>query len=208
MGKPYNYNHFANIYSQTRTCAPWLVNILKNEFAKLKPGTEIIEIGCGTGNYAIELSNIFPDINFRGFDLSEEMLKIARSRTDKVEFARGNADLKFPYTNSTADAVFLVDVIHHIVDYKNFFNECKRVLKPGGILIISTDTEDDFRNRSGIKFFPETLEVERERYPTLNELNIHSENSDLKFITKESITGTYEINDTMFNEAGNIAYSM
>jgi SAM-dependent methyltransferase len=199
MGKPLDYNSFAGTYSETRSCVPWLVKILVDEFTKLESPAAIVEIGCGTGNYAIELSKALPANIYRGFDLSEEMLKIAKSRSDKIEFIQANADERFPYNKDSADAVFLVDVIHHIVNYENLFNECSRILKPRGIIIIATDTEDDFRKRSGIKFFPETLKIEKERYPAVKELNIHSENSGFTFSGSEAAQREMEIDDEMIS---------
>jgi ubiquinone/menaquinone biosynthesis C-methylase UbiE len=200
MGKHLDYNSFARTYSETRSCVPWALEILADEFANLNLSGEIIEVGCGTGNYSIALSETLPGIKFRGFDLSEEMLKIAKSRTNSVEFTHGNADSRFPYPDSSADAIFLVDVIHHIVNYGNFFAECRRILKANGTLIILTDTDDDFKRRSGIKFFPETLKVEKDRYPSIKELNRHADNERINFIGSKAAQGTMEIDDDFISK--------
>jgi ubiquinone/menaquinone biosynthesis C-methylase UbiE len=197
MGKAMDYNSFAAVYSETRYAYPGIAKILIDEFKTLTTPAHIIEIGCGTGNYIIELTKSLPGNIYMGFDLSEEMLKIAKSRTVNVEFQQANADIKFPYDDDSAHGAFLVDVIHHIEKYKVFFDECKRILKHSGILIIITDTEDDFYKRSGTKYFPETLRIELERYPTVYELDMHAENSVFKKIYSKHIEDRLEIDDSL-----------
>ena len=69
----------------------------------------------------------------------------------------------WPYADHSADLVFNVDVIHYINDLSVFFQEGRRVLKPGSKLLIATDSEDDLRHRSLTLFFPEILEHELAR---------------------------------------------
>jgi ubiquinone/menaquinone biosynthesis C-methylase UbiE len=200
MGKAMDYNDFAKTYAETRFALPIISNFLVKEFEKLKPSSVIIEIGCGTANYLIELINNLPLNIYKGFDLSVEMLKIAKSRTDKAEFTFANADVTFPYSDNSADAVFLVDVIHHIVDYNNFFSECKRILKPKRLLIIVTDTHNDFYKRSGTKYFPETLKVELERYPSTEELNKYAFAHSLLLKRIKHAEKIYEIDDDLISK--------
>ena len=200
MGKPMDYNDFAKTYAETRSAFPHVTKILIDEFGKLKSGSVIVEIGCGTGNYIIELLTKMPGNIYKGFDLSIEMLKVAKSRTNKVKFTRANADEKFPYTDSSADAAFLVDVIHHIVDYNIFFGECNRILKAKGTLVIVTDTKIDFYKRSGTKYFPETLRVELERYPAVEELNKFAITNSLIIRRTEHSEETSEIDDDLISK--------
>ncbi len=197
MGKPMDYDSFAAVYSETRSAHKGIAQVLIDELKSLNSKAEIIEIGCGTGNYIIELTKVFPDNIYRGFDISREMLKIAKSRTDMVEFIQANADVNFPYKDAAADGAFLVDVIHHIVEYNIFFNECSRILKPGAMLIIVTDTEDDFYKRSGIKYFPETLRIELERYPTSYELNHYAGSSGFSPVYSKHLVNEFEIDDKL-----------
>lgn len=195
MGKPLDYNGFAKTYAETRSAVPWVVNPLIREIQMLEPPASILEIGCGTGNYIIELSIKVPGNNYKGFDLSENMLNIARSRTKTVEFTHGNGDIKFPFDDDLFNAAFAVDVIHHIVNYDVFFSECNRMLKQNGIMIIVTDSEDNIRRRSGTKFFPEKLNVELDRYPKIEELNAYAHNNGLNRLSMELAEGYMELDD-------------
>lgn len=200
MGKPMDYNDFAKTYAETRSAFPVITNSLVNELGKLKPHSVIIEIGCGTANYLIDILKTLPGNIYKGFDLSKEMLKIAKSKTDKAEFSLANADEDFPFRDKSADAAYLVDVIHHIVDYNNFFKECNRILKMGGILLIVTDTQNDFYRRSGTKYFPETLRVELERYPELTQLNQYAISHSLLLKTIKHIEQSSEIDDDLISK--------
>lgn len=200
MGKPLDYNGFAKTYAETRTTVSWVVNPLLREIKKLSQPAAILEIGCGTGNYIIELSERLQENIYKGFDLSENMLAEARKGKNSVEFKQGNGDETFPYPENVFEAAFAVDVIHHIINYEVFFSESRRILKPHGILIIVTDLEENIRKRSGNKFFPERLEVEMERYPKIEELNSFAENSNFKLISSELAENYSEIDDDFISK--------
>ena len=195
-----DYNDFAKIYAETRSAFPRITNFLVNELKLLTTHSVIVEIGCGTANYLIEIMNKLPGNIYKGFDLSKEMLKIAKSRTDKAEFTLANADINFPYADNSTDAAYLVDVIHHIADYNNFFSECSRILKPESKLIIVTDTHNDFYKRSGTQYFPETLPIELERYPSIAELNQSAFSNSLVLKRTAHTEESFEIDDDLISK--------
>jgi len=66
------------------------------------------------------------------------------------------------------DLAFAVDVIHHISDRPQAFKECRRVLRGRGRLCLVTDTPEIIRSREPLStYFPETVEAEMARYPSL-----------------------------------------
>jgi len=200
MGKPMDYNYFAGTYSQTRVAVDWVTDPLEKEAKNFPEGSTILEIGCGTGNYIIALTKRLPNYTYKGLDLSVEMLKAAKSRSDTIEFKLGNADIGFPYPDNDADTAYLVDVIHHISDYRTFFNECFRVLKPDGSLLIVTDSDETMRRRSSIKYFPEQLEIELGRYPKVEELHNHAQKSGFQLAGSDIVAGYYDINNELISK--------
>jgi ubiquinone/menaquinone biosynthesis C-methylase UbiE len=200
MGKPMDYDYFAGIYSQTRVAMNWVTDPLENEIKKFSERSTVLEIGCGTGNYVIALSKRLPNYTYKGIDLSVEMLKVAKSRSDSIEFMQGNADNRFPYPDNDTEIAFLVDVIHHITDYTTFFNECFRVLKPGGLLIIVTDSDETMKKRSSVKYFPEQLEIELSRYPKVEDLHRYAKNSGMKFVGSQTVEGYLKIDDELISK--------
>lgn len=200
MGKPYNYDDIAENYALTRSAVGFIVESLTKHISILPSGSIILEAGCGTGDHIIELSGKFPANLYKGFDLSPKMLDVARSRSRIVEFLQGNAEVSFPYQNNICDLTFFVNVIHHIVDLNACLNETFRVLRPGGFILIYTDSEDTIRKRSLTKFFPEVMQVELNRYPKIEELNRSAKDAGLILIEEENLEGCMELNDENINK--------
>lgn len=164
----------------------------------LPVNSTFIEIGCGTGNYIIALSNEITYRNYCGFDLSEEMLKVARSRSSTVEFIHGDSEVQFPF--DTWRLAFLVDVIHYIVNLELFFGETASILKSEGQLLIVTDSEDNIRNRSLTNYFPEILDIELDRYPSLSLLHQNAEKVGLELLGEEPSDGTIDFNEIFISK--------
>lgn len=190
-----NYNQIAGEYAQTRTAAPWIVETLAGQIVSLSAGAVVIELGCGTGNHIRALATQLPQFQYEGFDQSLGMLREAQLQPSKVIFRQGDAQLFWPYSDHYADIVFNVDVIHYIQDLPAFFREAARVLKPGGRLLIATDSEEDLRNRSLTTFFPEILEHELARYPSAAALDDAAALAGLIVGTPIHVKGTRPISD-------------
>lgn len=195
MGKPLDYNPIALNYSKTRFAVPWVIEPLVGYTAIMGSGSAILEIGCGTGNYIIELSGRIHHNRYFGFDVSEEMLKVASSRSKEVKFIKGDAEHSFPFSDSGIEMCFAVDVIHHIVNLQNFFNEIFRCLKPDGGFILVTDLEENMKKRSLSKFFPEILQVELNRYPSYEQIIECSKNSGMQIQKIVNAEGYHDINE-------------
>lgn len=203
MGRAMDYNNYAKKYSLYRSAYPWITDPIASEIKLLPMGSIVLEIGCGTGNYIISISNKLKAYAYKGFDLSVEMLTIASSRSNEVEFSQGNADISFPYGDEVAEFAFLVDVVQHITNYPVFFHECSRILKPYRNLIIVTDSEENMKKRSLTKYFPEILEIELKRYPKINELNRYAINNGLTPISSELAEGFIEIDEDFVERVKN-----
>ncbi len=106
-------------------------------------GERILDLGCGNGR----LLDLFRDKNveYTGIDNSEELIQIAKERSkiqnpkSKIQFLVADA-LNLPFEDNYFDKVFSVAVLHHIPskEYRlQFLKEARRVLRPGGFLILS-----------------------------------------------------------------------
>jgi len=69
------------------------------------------------------------------------------------------------------------------------------VLQPGGRLVLVTDSEDTFRQRSLTTFFPEILSIELQRYPSLASLQRHAGDAGLGVLVQEPAEGYVPLSD-------------
>jgi len=110
------------------------------ERAEVGPGSNALDICCGTGDLALELRRaIGPDGRVVGSDFSEPMLEIARRKSGEeglpVEFGWADA-LDLPYGDASFDAVTIGFGARNLADLDRGLKEMNRVLKPGGRLVI------------------------------------------------------------------------
>lgn len=107
--------------------------LVKDLLLSEKP-KKILDIGCGTGETITYLKTVFKKASFVGIDNSKEALKFTKSRGHNVK--KGDA-LKLPFKDESFDAVLLLDVIEHIKNDAGVIKEAKRVLKPGGVIVLT-----------------------------------------------------------------------
>lgn len=107
-----------------------------------KPPANVLDIGCGTGSYAILLKHEFPAARIVGFDADERALHIARlkaadHRVD-IEFHRADAR-QLPLPDGSFDAASASLFFHHLQDGDKLtvMGQLHRCLKPGGRLIVA-----------------------------------------------------------------------
>ncbi len=111
-----DYGKNINLYCQKR-----FLGIVK-KFAEGK----VLEVGCGTGHVQNKLKNVV------GMDITLSMLK--KNKNDAV-----CADAhSIPFKDEAFDAVYSIDVIEHVQSPGKMIEECRRVLKKNGILILVT----------------------------------------------------------------------
>lgn len=141
----------------------------RHERGGLTPGSAVLEVGCGTGNYISALAGRWGCLAY-GLDPSAGMLAHARGRPERVGWLLGRAE-QLGVADDTFDLIFSVDVIHHVAGKAAFYREVARTLRPGGHVCTVTDSEEIIRRREILSgYFPETVELELARYPRIAQL--------------------------------------
>ncbi len=96
------------------------------------PAPVVLDLGCGTGVIATELAQWSHPI---GLDMSSQALAYCRQRgVEDLVQANGEA---LPIRTNSVDAVLALDIFEHIEDDQAAFREAFRVLRPGGVLVMS-----------------------------------------------------------------------
>ena len=115
---------------------------LPTQFAKIKKGDTVIDLGSGAGNDAFVARHETGETGkVLGIDFTETMINKARINADKmgynnVEFRFGDID-NMPVGNNTADVIVSNCVLNLVPDKAKVISEIFRVLKPGGHFSIS-----------------------------------------------------------------------
>ena len=134
-------------------------------FANFPPDSRVCDVGCGPG--LVSLALLQAGIRVDGVDLSREMVARARLRCelfeDRGRFEQGSIDSKIG--SDSYDGTISRYVLHHVDDPLTFMKNQVRLIRPGGVLVLSDHTTDPHPDRAGDHT---ELELLRDRSHTRN----------------------------------------
>jgi SAM-dependent methyltransferase len=141
---------------------PWLVGSLGTEYLpsipdlheRLAGGAAVADVACGVGWAGISIAKGYPNVTVEGFDPDELSIDLASRNAkesgvaDRVRFeARDGAD---PAREDHYDLAIVVESIHDMSHPVDVLRGIRRMLKPGGTLIVADErTEDSFTAPAG-----------------------------------------------------------
>jgi ubiquinone/menaquinone biosynthesis C-methylase UbiE len=134
----YFWEKYFKVYDILNYLIPYkeVLDVLVKE---LNPSTDdlILDAGVGTGNLAILIEKTGAKVV--GLDFSEEALSIYKMKNPKAEIILHNLENPLPFPNDYFDKIVSNNTIYNIPREKrlNVFLEFKRVLKPGGKIVVS-----------------------------------------------------------------------
>jgi uncharacterized protein len=108
------------------------------------PDWLVVELGCGPGWFSDAIAERVGHLVM--FDLQQEMLRLARSRVVRSNTSAVQGDaMALPFTTGAVDGVVVAAVLGEIPDRDACLAEIRRVLRPGGVLLIAeTRRDSDF----------------------------------------------------------------
>ncbi|ADO67835.1 class I SAM-dependent methyltransferase [Stigmatella aurantiaca] len=111
------------------------------EAGGLRDGMSVLDAGCGFGGTTAALDARFQGVSLTGLNIDARQLERAREQVrpspgNTVAFVEGDA-CAMPFPDASFDAVLAVECIFHFPDRQRFFEEARRVLRPGGRLVVS-----------------------------------------------------------------------
>ena len=124
-------------------------------------GRRVLDVGCGTGNFAAALSE---RARVWGVDQSPEMLEVARARAPEVRFKEASADA-LPFKDGWFDRVTMWLVVH-LLERQRAYSEIRRVLGEEGRIAVATFDPSYFGVFWFRDYFPSMEEIDRARFPT------------------------------------------
>ncbi|MGD9628400.1 MAG: class I SAM-dependent methyltransferase [Pyrinomonadaceae bacterium] len=117
------------------------INILQMLGLCLRGKRRVLDVGCGFGLFGCYFASMYPEITYTGYDLNAKRVERARRAAERlglknVSFNHGDArNLKI---DDEYDAIFMVDLLHHIDDVSKraLIAKCHSHLAPEGRLVI------------------------------------------------------------------------
>jgi SAM-dependent methyltransferase len=123
---------------------------------EVRPGDRALDLGCGAGDFTAEL--VRAGAQAVGVDVAQAALARARSRHPELDFRLVPIDGPLPFEDNQFDLVWASEVIEHVADTARWLSEVRRVLVPGGRLLLSTPAHGRVRVAlGGIERFSEPL---------------------------------------------------
>jgi SAM-dependent methyltransferase len=127
------------------------------ELGGLRPGDDVLDVGCGIGRMAIPLTEYLQGGSYAGFDVGREMVRWCSRhitpRHPEFEFSwapvynrkynpfgdLSAAEFRFPYPDASFDFAFATSLFTHLVhdEAQHYLEETARVLRPGGTCFLT-----------------------------------------------------------------------
>lgn len=119
---PIDYDNASRTYDQTRDFDRAVVDALAKR-AALSERSRVLDFGCGTGNYLVELHCRFSCRCF-GVDPSSGMRRAATDKCPELTVREGD-HRSVPFEDGSFDLIYLTDVLHHVPDLPQLFAELR-----------------------------------------------------------------------------------
>ena len=117
--------------SRKSTSPAWALDCIKWR------GNEcILDVGCGTGRWVPTIREKLPNIQYYGLDLYPNMMQ-SHPAQNRVAVADAQ---RIPYADASFDVVMANHMLFHVPDVERSLREFRRVLKPGGVVMATTNS--------------------------------------------------------------------
>ncbi|MEM8999443.1 MAG: class I SAM-dependent methyltransferase [Bacteroidota bacterium] len=157
------YDKIGTNYNLTRKADKFLTQKFL-QYLNPKRGGIYLDIGCGTGNYTIELQK--KGGQFIGIDPSQNMLEKAKRKNTAVHWKMGSAE-NTGLPKHHVDGIIAILTIHHWNDLQSGFTELCSILKTEGKIVIFTATPAQMKSYWLNHYFPKTLKASIVQMPSL-----------------------------------------
>ncbi len=139
--KKYSLREFNKAAEQFDDNSPGVYNMCRQDYPDILKEIEkeewnsLLDAGCGTGAVISLLKEKYPGKKYTGIDLSPKMIDVAKRKNIGADFVCGDCE-NLPFGDNSFDVIICSQSFHHYPDPEKFFSSVRRVLKPGGRLIL------------------------------------------------------------------------
>ena len=153
----------------------------------LKDAEFCADLGAGTGNGAISLLNELPSRRVWAFESNENMIERLRSKwdarnSDRLYVIKGDAVLSLrEFDADFFDGAIMINSLYPVYDKRAYLREVYRVLKPGGVLVISTP-----HDKTDVKALFEGIRRDLHSKGLLQELRAHVDDAYQRHLEMDS----------------------
>ena len=103
-----------------------------------RPFAEILEVGGGRSGLTAML---YPQAQITNLDMNPDYADAPSNRQPHVRYVTGDAT-DLPFAETSFDAITMFDLLEHVLDHEAAVAEAVRVLRPGGVLLVSSPNEN------------------------------------------------------------------
>ncbi len=122
----------------------------------VRAGERALDLGCGSGEFTAALAEA--GVAPVGVDVAQAALERARARHPGLDFRLVPIDGPLPFEDGSFELVWASEVIEHVADTARWLSEVRRVLVPGGRLLVTTPSHGRLRVAlGGVERFSEPL---------------------------------------------------
>lgn len=145
----------------------WYEHFHRYVFARgLVAGLKVLDAACGEGYGSALLATAASFVT--GVDLSESAVEHARARyrSDRLEFHVADC-LELPFDDDAFDCIVSFETLEHLEDHQGLLTEFRRVLKPGGFLLLSSPDKAVYSDQQQNRNEFHLRELYRDEFETL-----------------------------------------
>ena len=151
------FDRATSFYDATRGLPPGVAEQVRDQIVRRTGAgrnARFLEIGVGTGRIALPFVEIGAD--YTGADLSLPMMEVLRKKIAAIPEGAGRVKLTLadamalPFADARFDVIIMIHLLHLVSDWQQTLRECRRVLRDGGWLVLSSNERAEQKQRDEI----------------------------------------------------------
>ena len=168
-----DYSKIASHYDKGRPLLQSNISLWMNLISKhitINKTATILDLGCGTGRFALPLANELR-LKVTGADSSSAMLAKAKAKdlSNTVTWDIQDAD-NLTYPDQSFDYIFMSHLLHHVKSPSSVLSNCYQATRDKGAILIRYGAMEQIADDPEHRFFPGVTEIDEPRTPSVRQV--------------------------------------